>query len=104
MNRGASFKHHKPFDEDSQKLISEHRSNHPRFDCPGGLTPTEYLQQIALNGLQERCHASDQTLDLFDQEMSVINQLEIADHLLIAWDLFNYARRAAIASSQGFMN
>ncbi len=90
----------------------------PGFDVPGGLTASEELRRLCLEGLRER-YASlpkrwadgclpnaggsgelhQDVLDRLDRELGVIDTLGFASYFLIVWDFVRHARERGIPAA-----
>jgi len=90
----------------------------PGFDVPGGLTASEELRRLCLEGLRER-YASlpkrwsdglppsaggagelhQAVLDRLDRELGVIDTLGFASYFLIVWDFVRHARERGIPAA-----
>ena len=90
----------------------------PGFDVPGGLTASEELRRLCLQGLRERYATlakrwatnavpADPTtaelhqvvIDRLDRELSVIDTLGFASYFLIVWDFVRHAREQGIPAA-----
>ena len=90
----------------------------PGFDVPGGLTASEELRRLCLQGLRERYATlakrwaanavpTDATtddlhqvvIDRLDRELSVIDTLGFASYFLIVWDFVRHAREQGIPAA-----
>ncbi len=90
----------------------------PGFEVPGGLTASEELRRLCLEGLRERyatvakrwadggvpadpttapLHA--QVMERLDRELSVIDTLGFASYFLIVWDFVRHARERSIPAA-----
>jgi DNA polymerase-3 subunit alpha len=69
----------------------------PVFDVPDGLTATEYLTRLALEGLEARYgNPSDDHYARLSYELSVIDSMGLSSYFLIVWDLQKFADRQGI--------
>ena len=86
--------------------------NFPGFDCPAKQTPTQYLRQLCIEGLQQRYEGnparlvdgqlSEEVLARLDRELGVIEKLGFPTYFLIVWDFVNHARDRGIwATARG---
>jgi DNA polymerase-3 subunit alpha len=94
------------------------RRHFPGFEVPGGLTASEELRRLCLQGLRERyatiskrwadgaipadpatapLHA--QVIDRLERELSVIDTLGFASYFLIVWDFVHHARERGIPAA-----
>ncbi len=90
----------------------------PGFDVPGGLTASQELRRLCLQGLRERYATTakrwaaeavpdDPTtaelhtlvLERLDRELSVIDTLGFASYFLIVWDFVRHAREKGIPAA-----
>jgi len=90
----------------------------PGFDVPGGLTASEELRRLCLQGLRARYATlakrwaanavpTDPTtaelhqvvIDRLDRELSVIDTLGFASYFLIVWDFVRHAREQGIPAA-----
>ena len=90
----------------------------PGFDVPGGLTASEELRRLCLEGLKERYAAipkrwadgllpaaggadelHQDVLDRLDRELGVIDTLGFASYFLIVWDFVRHAREQGIPAA-----
>jgi DNA polymerase-3 subunit alpha len=90
----------------------------PGFEVPGGLTASEELRRLCLEGLRERYAAvakrwadggvpadpataplHAQVMDRLDRELSVIDTLGFASYFLIVWDFVRHARERSIPAA-----
>ena len=90
----------------------------PGFDVPGGLTASEELRRLCLQGLRARYATlvkrwaanavpADPTtaelhqvvIDRLDRELSVIDTLGFASYFLIVWDFVRHAREQGIPAA-----
>lgn len=79
----------------------------PHFDTPGEVHATEYLRQVASEGLQDRLSKVEAADDLYvyeerlESELAVIEQMGFTDYFLIVWDFIRYAREREIMVGPG---
>jgi len=85
----------------------------PGFEVPGGLTASQELRRLCLEGLRERyaqvpkrwvdgaiggeLHAT--VIDRLDRELGVIDTLGFASYFLIVWDFVRHAREKGIPAA-----
>lgn len=85
----------------------------PGFEVPGGLTASQELRRLCLEGLRERyaqvpkrwvdgaiggeLHAT--VMDRLDRELGVIDTLGFASYFLIVWDFVRHAREKGIPAA-----
>ena len=69
----------------------------PVFDVPDGLSATEYLTKLALDGLTAKYETpSDDHYARLSYELSVIDSMGLSSYFLIVWDLQRFADRQGI--------
>ena len=75
----------------------------PPFEVPAGLTPDQYLRNVAEDGLRWRYGESPSqgARDRLDEELAVIAQTGYASYFLIVWDFYRFARENGIATGPG---
>ncbi len=90
----------------------------PGFEVPGGLTASEELRRLCLEGLRERYATvakrwadggvpadpatavlHTQVMERLDRELSVIDTLGFASYFLIVWDFVRHARERSIPAA-----
>jgi len=90
----------------------------PGFEVPGGLTASEELRRLCLEGLRERYATvakrwadggvpadpatavlHTQVMERLDRELSVIDTLGFASYFLIVWDFVRHARERGIPAA-----
>jgi len=86
----------------------------PGFDVPGGLSASEELRRLCLEGLHERYAGvakrwqpgpdgapvlHDQVMERLDRELGVIDTLGFSSYFLIVWDFVRHAREQAIPAA-----
>ncbi|MFM7244585.1 MAG: DNA polymerase III subunit alpha, partial [Planctomycetaceae bacterium] len=90
----------------------------PGFEVPGGLTASEELRRLCLEGLRERyatvakrwadgslpadpaaAPLHPQVMERLDRELSVIDTLGFASYFLIVWDFVRHAREKGIPAA-----
>ena len=82
----------------------EFGTNHlPRFDCPDGMTETEYLRRKVYEGAVRRYGDTldDDVRQRLDYELGVIDQMGFPAYFLIVADLCEYARSVGIRVGPG---
>lgn len=74
------------------------RSTHfPRFPVPAGESAAGLLRRMVMDGAQRRYgKLSGDTVERIRYELSVIEQLDLADYFLVVWDLARYAREQGV--------
>jgi DNA polymerase-3 subunit alpha len=81
----------------------------PKFETPEGMTPTQYFEKLAREGLEKRLESiKDLTpeklkeyRERLDYEINVINQMGFAEYFLIVQDFINYAKKNGIPVGPG---
>lgn len=71
------------------------------FENELGLTSDEYLEKLALYGLNKKGKNSKDYLDRLAYELSVIKKMGYSDYFLIVYDYVSYARHNNIAVGPG---
>jgi error-prone DNA polymerase len=71
---------------------------HPRFHLPDGWESADaMLASLARDGLRERLpEASETHRKQLEHELSVIGQMDMADHFLVVWDICRFARHRRV--------
>jgi len=81
----------------------------PKFETPEGMTPAQYFEKLAREGLEKRLESiKDLTpeklkeyRERLDYEINVINQMGFAEYFLIVQDFINYAKKNGIPVGPG---
>ncbi|HEX6488135.1 MAG TPA: DNA polymerase III subunit alpha [Candidatus Dormibacteraeota bacterium] len=75
----------------------------PPFQVPDGLTPDQYLRQVAEEGLRWRYGDPPPAAAVaqLDEELAVIGHTGYASYFLIVWDFYRFARENGIATGPG---
>lgn len=75
----------------------------PKFDIKEGLTPEEYLDSLARQGLNNRFSGNPPGayLERLEYELKVIKKMGYAPYFLIVWDFINYAKTHGIPVGPG---
>ncbi len=78
--------------------LDELRYEYPEELSPPGLTPLEYLKQLAWQGAAERYPAGvpDKVRGLIEHELQLIDDLHYEAYFLTVWDLVKFARGRGI--------
>jgi len=64
----------------------------PRFECPDGSTPEEFLTKLCYEGVKQRYgEITEQIKSRLDRELEVIESKGFASYFLIVWDFCKYA-------------
>jgi len=79
----------------------------PRYDLPEGTYPTDFLRNLAINGLSSR-ESDGQTVkertvyeERMEYELSVIDSMGYSEYFLTVWDFVNYAKSVGIPVGPG---
>ena len=74
----------------------------PKVDIPGGLTPDQYLRQLAYSRLPRRYPSpSQEVLDRLEYELRIIEKTGFAGYFLIVWDFVEFARTHGVPVGPG---
>lgn len=74
----------------------------PSYDVPTGRTRNEYLRELCLRGLEERCgEITPERARRLDYELGVIEKMDYPGYFLIVWDMVNFARTNGIYVGPG---
>jgi len=75
----------------------------PHFDLPPGVTDSEYLRGLTLEGARRRYGAPipGDVLQRVDHELGVIDRMGLSTYFLVVWDLINHARQKGIRVGPG---
>ncbi|MCY0875542.1 MAG: DNA polymerase III subunit alpha [Firmicutes bacterium] len=74
----------------------------PRFPLPQGVLESDYLRQVALEGLRlRRPSASRVYAERLAYELQVIEQMGFAGYFLIVWDFMKFAHDQGISTGPG---
>jgi DNA polymerase-3 subunit alpha len=75
----------------------------PKFEPPNGLTPDEYLRELAEKGLKEKFSSGDKKAEeRMNYELEIIKQKGFAPYFLVVADYVNWARsQGIIATTRG---
>jgi len=76
--------------------LDKTRAPMPVPNIPNGLTPIEYLRQIAEEGLLARSRNPEQKLDRLNYELEVIEKTNFADYFLLVREFANETRDRGI--------
>lgn len=70
------------------------RSTHfPRFAVPAGESAAGFLRRLVAEGARRRYSEPGRSvIERLQYELSIIEQLDLADYFLVVWDLARYAR------------
>lgn len=74
----------------------------PKFPTPNQESASDYLEQLCLNGLQERfANPGNIYKNRLSYELSVIKRMNFSDYFLIVWDFMRYAHIQGILTGPG---
>ncbi|TFG35696.1 MAG: DNA polymerase III subunit alpha, partial [Parcubacteria group bacterium] len=75
----------------------------PKYDVPSGKTPEDYLEELCREGLKKRFgeNPSQEVMDRFNYELSVIKQTGFISYFLIVQDFVNWAKSKRIVVGPG---
>ncbi len=81
----------------------------PKFETPEGMTPAQYFEKLAREGLEKRLESMKDLTpeklreyrERLDYEIKVINQMGFAEYFLIVQDFINYAKKNGIPVGPG---
>jgi DNA polymerase-3 subunit alpha len=72
--------------------------NPPTFDCPGGISPNDYLRHLCREGWAEKMEHIDKDHDMFDEygkrvnkEIEIFTETNLSSYFLIVRDILRYA-------------
>ena len=70
----------------------------PRYEPPDGMTGTEYLRKVCIEGLHSRFGEKPpkNVRDRLDYELMVIDKMGYSSYFLIVWDIIHFAREHRI--------
>ncbi len=82
----------------------------PRFKCPDGMDPSDYLRLLAYNGLEEKIncgkivfdtHGAEEYTERLEYELSVIDKMGYSEYFLIVRDYIMFAKNNGISVGPG---
>jgi DNA polymerase-3 subunit alpha len=75
----------------------------PKFETPDGSRPSEYLQRLAVGGLEEKMKGPPHEAyrERLARELAVIKKMGYSSYFLIVWDFINYAKAHGIPVGPG---
>lgn len=78
----------------------------PEFKTPGDLSPEEYLERLAEDGLKERFKKSQKEIpasyiNRLKEEIRMIKKMGYASYFLIVWDFIKFAKEKGIPVGPG---
>ena len=84
--------------------------NLPRFKCPDGVPPADYLRKLTYDRLEEKIndgrivfgdHTRDEYLVRIEYELSVIDKMGYSEYFLIVQDYVMFAKNSGISVGPG---
>ncbi|HVT13049.1 MAG TPA: DNA polymerase III subunit alpha [Fimbriimonadaceae bacterium] len=76
--------------------LGKQRANMPQPDVPEGIANFDYLRQVAVEGLKERCKNPEEKLDRLDYELGVIEKTGFGDYFLLVREFAQATRDRGI--------
>jgi DNA polymerase-3 subunit alpha len=75
----------------------------PNFDLPPGVTDSEYLRSLTLEGARRRygLPVPGDVMQRVEHELGVIDRMGLSTYFLVVWDLINHARQRNIRVGPG---
>ncbi len=74
----------------------------PKVDIPGGLSPDQYLRQLAYERVRRRYpEPSQEVMDRLEYELRIIEKTGFAGYYLIVWDFVEFARTHGVPVGPG---
>ena len=75
----------------------------PNFDLPPGVTDSEYLRSLTLEGARRRygIPVPGDVMQRVEHELGVIDRMGLSTYFLVVWDLINHARQRNIRVGPG---
>ncbi|SNX54828.1 DNA polymerase III subunit alpha [Thermoanaerobacterium sp. RBIITD] len=74
----------------------------PKYDVPDGMTSSEYLRKLCIEGFNKRySNPNKELMDRLNYELSVIEEMGYVDYFLIVWDFIKFARDNGIMTGPG---
>lgn len=103
------FKHIPEAIDNTQKIVSEcdvelelGKILLPHFDVPNGLSSSDYLKKLCLNGIAKRYGKTNEAIEKrLKFELDTINQMGFASYFLITQDFVNWAKSQNIVVGPG---
>ncbi|KJR43482.1 DNA polymerase III alpha subunit, partial [Candidatus Magnetoovum chiemensis] len=83
--------------------FDKHQNLLPLYSVKDGMTPEEYMEELAYKGLMRKISPSpeDKYIERFKTELSIIKKMGFSSYFLIVWDFINYARSQNIPVGPG---
>lgn len=77
--------------------LDQIRYRYPQSGLPDGLSPSQYLRKLCLQGLEKRKLIDDpEVLKVLDHELAVIRELEYEDYFLTLYEICQFAKEKEI--------
>ena len=82
----------------------------PRFKCPDGISPSDYLRQLTYDRLESKinngkikfdAHSQDEYIERIEYELSVIEKMGYSEYFLIVQDYVMFAKNNGISVGPG---
>lgn len=74
----------------------------PKYTPPNGKTAAEFMREVAMTGLRAKYREiTDEIMERFDYEFSMIERMGYIDYYLIVWDYINFAKKNGIIVGPG---
>lgn len=74
----------------------------PKYPVPEGVSASEYLKKVCLEGLTMRMKkGKEDYLERLQYELSIIHEMGFDDYFLIVWDVMAFAKNASILPGAG---
>ncbi len=75
----------------------------PKFECPEGKTPDEYLRELCLRGLEKRYgkKVKKEVMERLEYELEIIKKSGFSSYFLIVQDFINWAKSKKIVVGPG---
>ncbi len=85
-----------------QLVVPKPGPEFPLYEVPAGLTPEQYLTDLARKGLEERFRpVPREARERLDFELSVITSMGFTGYFLIVWDFIHFAKERGIPVGPG---
>ncbi|HWA83090.1 MAG TPA: DNA polymerase III subunit alpha [Fimbriimonadaceae bacterium] len=76
--------------------LGKQRANMPQPDVPEGIANFDYLRQVAVEGLKDRCRNPDEKLGRLEYELGVIEKTGFGDYFLLVREFAQATRDRGI--------
>ena len=75
----------------------------PRYELPGGVAPSHFLEGLATDGLKRKFKGDPPAkyLERMKMELRVIKEMGFSSYFLIVWDFINYSKKNRIPVGPG---